>query len=123
MSANPGRREHSRTRAGNQEAEPLFAAPAALDFHELAGSPTIDAGGRTAALGTTDLDGKPRIQGAAPDIGAYETATPPPVDMHPPGGFAPLDYPGTLPTGRGARAPPRRRGARASPTRSTRRRP
>ncbi|HEX6653005.1 MAG TPA: choice-of-anchor Q domain-containing protein [Thermoleophilaceae bacterium] len=65
---------------GNQDAEPLFAAPAALDFHELAGSPTIDAGGVTPALGATDLDGEPRVQGAAPDIGADETQAPPVPD-------------------------------------------
>jgi hypothetical protein len=69
---------------GNQEAEPLFGAPAALDFHELAGSPTVDAGGITPSLRATDLDGKPRVQGTAPDIGAYETQRVPPPDMRRP---------------------------------------
>ena len=105
VAANPGD-ARLKDGGGNQEADPLFSAPAVLDFHELAGSPTIDAGGATAALGTTDLDGRPRIQGAAPDIGAYETATPPPVDMTRPVASLLSDYPGTLPTGRGARGRP-----------------
>jgi hypothetical protein len=65
---------------GNQEAEPIFAAPASLDFHELLGSPTIDAGATTTALGATDLDGEPRVQGSAPDIGADEFPPPPPPE-------------------------------------------
>jgi hypothetical protein len=43
------------------------------DYHQKAGSPTIDAGNST--LGpppTTDLDGNPRPKGASTDIGAYE---------------------------------------------------
>jgi hypothetical protein len=72
---------------GNQDAEPLFAAPAALDFHELAASPTIDAGGQTGSLGATDLDGQPRTQGSAPDIGADEfvpAVVEPPTDIRRP---------------------------------------
>ena len=43
------------------------------DFHQLAGSPTIDAGSSAATLlGSFDLDGEARIQGCAPDIGADE---------------------------------------------------
>ena len=105
---------HYDDNGGNQDAEPLFAAPAALDFHELAGSPTIDAGGRTSSLGATDLDGEPRVQGAAPDIGADETSNAASAGHHPPGGVAPLHQPGTLP-GRGRRrAAKRRAGARIS---------
>ena len=65
---------------GNQTAEPLFVNAAAGDFHQLAGSPTIDAGVADPLIGGTDLDGNPRSQppcigGApAPDIGAYEIA-------------------------------------------------
>jgi hypothetical protein len=60
--------------AGNQSADPLFAG--AEDFHLSAGSPAIEAGLADALDGPTDLDGNPRVRGAAPDIGAYE-ATPP----------------------------------------------
>ena len=63
---------------GNQDVEPLFAAPAALDFHQLTGSPTIDAGVTTPQLGTGDVDGQARTQGSAPDIGADEFVPPPP---------------------------------------------
>jgi hypothetical protein len=67
---------------GNQTAAPLLSA----DFHELAGSPTIDAGLAAPDIGTLDLDRNPRISPtcrggtAGPsDIGAFEfpTATPP----------------------------------------------
>lgn len=56
----------------NQQLEPLFANAAAGDFHELAGSATIDAGTLSPASGMTDPDGNPRTLGLAPDIGAYE---------------------------------------------------
>jgi hypothetical protein len=71
---------------GNQTAVPLFANAAGGDFHELAGSPTIDAGLAAPDIGTLDLDRAPRISPTCkggttgvPDIGAYEfpTATPP----------------------------------------------
>jgi hypothetical protein len=63
--------------AGNQSADPLFAGTE--DFHLLAGSPAIEAGLADALDGPTDLDGNPRVAGAAPDIGAYEGAPPPPA--------------------------------------------
>jgi hypothetical protein len=63
---------------GNQDVEPLFAAAAPLDVHQLPGSPTIDAGAVTSILGSGDVDGEPRIQGGAPDIGADEFPPPPP---------------------------------------------
>ena len=57
----------------NQTAPPVFAAPAAGDFHEAAGSPTINAGSPDFLyFGPLDLDRAPRTQGPAPDIGAYE---------------------------------------------------
>lgn len=65
---------------GNQIAPPLFVDAAAGDLHQLAGSPTIDAGVTDPLIGATDLDGAPRSQphciGATPipDIGAYESA-------------------------------------------------
>jgi Ca2+-binding RTX toxin-like protein len=56
----------------NQSTQPLFADAAGGDYHQLAGSPTIDAGVGDAKLGPTDFDGQPRAMGAAPDIGADE---------------------------------------------------
>jgi hypothetical protein len=61
---------------GNQTALPLFVNAELGNYHETAGSPTIDAG-VAGELGPLDLDGSPRVLGAAPDIGAYETLTPP----------------------------------------------
>jgi len=58
--------------AGNLAAGALFVDAAAGDFRELAGSPTIDGGMRSASIGPSDPDGKPRTLGSAPDIGAYE---------------------------------------------------
>ena len=56
----------------NQSADPLFANAAGGDFHQLAGSPTIDAGTADPFNGFSDFDGQPRLIGAAPDIGADE---------------------------------------------------
>jgi hypothetical protein len=58
---------------GNQSAEPAFADG---DYRPAAGSPTIDAGALDALAGSVDPDGRPRMLGAAPDIGAYEYAPP-----------------------------------------------
>jgi hypothetical protein len=55
---------------------PLFANLAAGDVHQLAGSPTIDAGVADGALGPFDFDAGARTVGAAPDIGADEYAPP-----------------------------------------------
>jgi hypothetical protein len=64
---------------GNISADSAFTDLAAGDFHEVAGSPTIDAGIATALLGPADPDGNPRTLGAAPDIGAFEFVPPPPA--------------------------------------------
>jgi hypothetical protein len=74
--------------AGNQTAAPLLVNPAAGDFHELAGSPTIDAALSSPVNGEFDLGGNARSlpstatcagTGAAlPDIGAYEYVAPSP---------------------------------------------
>jgi hypothetical protein len=93
---------------GNQTAsEPLFAAPAALDFHQLPGSPTIDAGVTAPGAGATDYDGKPRVMGGAPDIGADEfpppAAPPPPRDAVAPRASLLSVTPGTFRQRRGAR--------------------
>ena len=67
---------------GNQTAAPLFANAATGNFHELAGSPTIDAGLADLLLDGLDLDRTARSQatclgGASKlDIGAYEIAPP-----------------------------------------------
>jgi hypothetical protein len=61
---------------GNQTGAPLFANAAIGDFHQLAGSATIDAGTDDGTLGSLDVEGEPRLQGSAVDIGADETANP-----------------------------------------------
>jgi hypothetical protein len=63
----------------NIDALPLFTS-ANGNFHQAAGSPTIDKG--TAALSdpvlsALDIDGEARIMGSAPDIGADEFVPPP----------------------------------------------
>lgn len=62
-----------------QTAAPAFVAPLTGDFHQLAGSPTVNAGAAVAGLSATDLDGRARNQGGAPDIGAdeFEVGVPP----------------------------------------------
>ena len=53
----------------NQTAPPIFAD---AFQHQAANSPTVNAGAVVAELGATDVDGDPRNQGTAPDIGADE---------------------------------------------------
>ncbi|HEY3269473.1 MAG TPA: right-handed parallel beta-helix repeat-containing protein [Armatimonadota bacterium] len=60
---------------GNVTADPLFVDAPHGDYRVLPDSPYRDAGDDSGALlGDADLDGKPRIQGAHVDIGAYEFA-------------------------------------------------
>ena len=63
--------------SANQDAEPQLVNLTLGDIHQLPGSPTIDAG-TASAIGATDIDGQPRLTGAAPDIGADER---PPPDL------------------------------------------
>ena len=59
----------------NQTDSPHLADPEDGDFHQLPGSPTINAGGEPPdvdLLGSLDFERQPRIQGAASDIGADE---------------------------------------------------
>jgi hypothetical protein len=56
----------------NQTAPPAFVDAPNGDFHQAAGSPTIDAGTGDSQLGSADIDGEARSQGAVPDIGADE---------------------------------------------------
>jgi hypothetical protein len=51
-------------------ADPLLDA----DRRPLPGSPVIDGGVPTPFAGDTDLARAPRLQGAAPDVGAVEAA-------------------------------------------------
>ena len=69
---------------GNIDADPLFVNAASGDLHLMTGSPCIDAGTATAlppgvTLPVTDFDGKPRIIGSAPDMGAFEFGAAAPV--------------------------------------------
>lgn len=80
----------------NQSGDPLFADAAGGDFHLLTGSPAIDAGDDPSERSlATDLDGRPRVRGAAVDIGAFEFS--PPVSAPPDdgGGDSAGDPPGT----------------------------
>ncbi|MEK7794554.1 MAG: choice-of-anchor Q domain-containing protein, partial [Candidatus Hydrogenedentota bacterium] len=56
---------------GNIDADPLFVDPANRNFHLLGDSPGISAGTLDGAP-NHDIDGVPRPQGPAPDIGAFE---------------------------------------------------
>jgi uncharacterized repeat protein (TIGR01451 family) len=51
---------------------PRFVSPATGDYRLRGDSPAIDAGDSSAIAAMTDLDGIPRILGAAVDLGAYE---------------------------------------------------
>jgi hypothetical protein len=61
--------------AGNQTAAPRFANVAGLDFRQLPGSPTIDAG-TGVGVSVLDFEGGARVQGPAPDMGADEAPDP-----------------------------------------------
>lgn len=87
---------------GNQTAEPQFVDLAAGDFHQAPGSPTINAGTAGSGLGSTDLDGEPRVQGSAPDIGADEFTQTPPPPPPPPAVTAPPAEPPVVEADRSA---------------------
>ncbi|MFN8149752.1 MAG: hypothetical protein U0R24_01320 [Solirubrobacterales bacterium] len=76
--------------AGNQTPTPIFVNAGAGDFHQTAGSPTIDAGTTDSFTGTGDIDGDFRsLEGdgvcpTAPDIGADEFVGSGPIDCDPP---------------------------------------
>ena len=58
--------------AGNFTSAPLFTDYAAGNLRLKQNSPCVNAGENSYAVGTTDLDGKPRIAGGTVDVGAYE---------------------------------------------------
>jgi hypothetical protein len=67
--------------------DPAFVDPSSGNYRLAAGSPLIDAGdpaGLAAGESSTDLDGNPRIVGAAHDVGAYEVQPPAPSPSPPP---------------------------------------
>jgi hypothetical protein len=65
--------------SGNITNLPGFVNLIGGDFHLQIGSPCVDAGNNIYAPETTDLDGNPRIIGAAVDMGAYENQNTNPV--------------------------------------------
>jgi hypothetical protein len=70
----------------NQTAPPVFTDAANGDFHQLLGSPTIDAGVVDGSSGSLDIDDEQRTIGTAPDIGADEFDPTPPettITRHP----------------------------------------
>ncbi len=52
--------------------DPELVSPSTFDLHLQTDSPAIDCGQTIAEAGDEDFDGRPRVQGAAIDIGAHE---------------------------------------------------
>lgn len=59
--------------ARNQTDAPLLTNPAAFDFTQAVGSPTVDGGEFSVSSNPTDLAGNVRFQGRTTDIGAFES--------------------------------------------------
>lgn len=58
--------------SNNVASPPLFVNLSGGDFHLLSNSPCLNVGNNAAVVGTTDLDGNPRIVADVVDMGAYE---------------------------------------------------
>ncbi|MCW5551686.1 MAG: hypothetical protein KIS67_05895 [Verrucomicrobiae bacterium] len=58
---------------GNITNAPLFVDQAGGNLRLQSNSPCVDAGGSAYEAGSSDLDGRPRIQGGIVDMGAYES--------------------------------------------------
>lgn len=54
------------------DADPMFGAPAAGDFHPSPVSPVVDAGYNAMVYVSLDLEGHPRISNSVVDLGVYE---------------------------------------------------
>jgi hypothetical protein len=67
----------------NQTLSPLLVDDALGDFHQLARSPTVDAGITDAGNGAADFEGESRLVGASTDIGADEFTPPAPLPVAP----------------------------------------
>jgi hypothetical protein len=61
---------------GNIAVPPLFVDYAGGNLRLQTNSPCINSGNNSYVVGSTDLDGNPRIVGGTVDIGAYEYQTP-----------------------------------------------
>jgi hypothetical protein len=61
--------------AANMNVNPLFKNVSEGDYRLTSSSPAVDAGASDALIPNFDLNGNPRINGAAIDLGAYEYAT------------------------------------------------
>ena len=68
--------------AGNFTNAPLFVDQAGSDLHLQTNSPCINAGSNAYVVGSTDLDGNPRIVGGTVDVGAYECQSPTLLDYY-----------------------------------------
>jgi hypothetical protein len=94
---------------GNQEAAPLFVAPASGEFQELPSSPTLEAGLTDPENGSLDLAGALRTRSTCTesftDIGAYQLTSSPVPPCTPPAGSAG----GSADGGAGSGVPPSNR--------------
>ncbi|MCA9289626.1 MAG: hypothetical protein KDA25_00770, partial [Phycisphaerales bacterium] len=61
---------------GNVDADPGFVDAAAGNYRLGAGSPCLDAGAPGPVPATVDVDGQPRVMGAAVDMGIDERPSP-----------------------------------------------